>query len=125
MEIAQRTVNFMANKISKGPKSINTGTKFPQDLRNLTPSTLLPLFPRSRVPVPAAGLFPAACGNGLCVLFKEFHKLKFVDKLFLLRSSYFYSNITLKKKRSQKSATEYDAPKLMLRVRVGGAGGGS
>ena len=57
VEIAQHTVNFMANKISKGPKSINTGTKFPQDLRNLTPSTLLPLFPRSRIPVPAAGLF--------------------------------------------------------------------
>lgn len=40
----------MGNKISKGPKSINTGTKFPQGLGNLTPSTLLPLFPRSCIP---------------------------------------------------------------------------
>lgn len=62
VEIAQHTVNFMGNKISKGPKSINTETKFPQDLRNLTPSTLLPLFPRSRPPVPAATLFLFAFG---------------------------------------------------------------
>lgn len=65
MEIAQLTVNFMANKISKGPKSINTGTKFPQHLRNLTPSTLLSLFPRSRVPVPAADFLLLAYGNML------------------------------------------------------------
>lgn len=61
VEIAQRTANFMANKISKGRKSINTRTKFPQDPWNLTPSTLLPRFPRSSVPALFSGCLGISC----------------------------------------------------------------